>query len=401
MSSIVLDHTQDVSGQDIHRLTSLFPPPAFVKQADHAKLCGDPETLPRHVYADPENQLYPCHTAAATWMSAAFYFDKQASVAPHKRERVEAGIKHAAQFFGISGLIEELGQRVKVASENELTKLSNDEFAIVWGNPDGSVERHWPLRNGTEVSFATAHFAKHRDQFDFSDRYKIANRLLDKALEFGADLEGHDVLLTQAAGRGACSARDAADLFDKRALLMKGANPDISAEFAKTAQIIRANPASARGYDKLIKFAEIISNADVICRLTSDYEHGLDRPEEVLFRVTEKAAHEFVAANVEMITGNVYALNDLEKVSAVVLREWMGDEFTAAVTAGDVFVDGAKLAMILPTLDRGQATQFERCLSEQQVRPVMVQKAAVDNLLGRERLIELANQHQLAGFIQI
>ena len=62
MTITVLDHTQDLSGVETHRLTSLYEPPEFVKKADGERLYGNAETLPQHVYADPLGRLYPCHT---------------------------------------------------------------------------------------------------------------------------------------------------------------------------------------------------------------------------------------------------------------------------------------------------------------------------------------------------
>jgi hypothetical protein len=403
MSTIVLDHTQDISGQDIHRLTSLFPPPDFVKSASHEELCGDPESLPRHLYADAKHKLYPAHTAAATWMSTVFYLDKQASIKPEDQELIESQLQKSATWFGIAGVIESLKATVKAAGNSDLIKLSNDDFAIVWDTGDGPTERHWPLRNAKETQHAAAHFATYRDDFTFPDRHKIANKILDKSLIFGADLEGTEEILHQSAGRGTCSARDAADLLHKRALLLQGSQPELSQELEKTAQIIRANPESARGHDKLLKFAEILDQADRAGNLHRRYGESVDRPEEILFRVGEKQANEFVKAHTETLTGNVYALDDLEKASVEAVREWMGDSFADEVTVGGVFLSGTKLAAILPTLDRGSAAMFDRCMAEMQIKPVVVQKAAAaPGLLSQGRLFEQAAAYEdKIGFIEL
>ena len=85
MASSILDHTQDLSGVETHRLTSLYAPPEFVKTASHEQLYG-PEGggLPNHVFADPVHRLYPCHTKAATWMSCLFFMDKMAGAGSGK-----------------------------------------------------------------------------------------------------------------------------------------------------------------------------------------------------------------------------------------------------------------------------------------------------------------------------
>lgn len=401
MATIVLDHTQDVSGRDIHRLTALYPPPAFVKDASHERLNGDPETLPTHVYAYPKDKLYPCHSAPATWTSTLFYLDKAAHFNPDEREMIEAALEKAAAFFGIAGDIAALRERVAANVGDDLTKLANDQFAIVWEYEDKAVERHWPLRNAAEVKFAAMHFVKHRDDFEFDDRFKIANKILDKAMEYGAGLEGNDDVLTKAAGRGACSARDVATFLDKRAQLVAIRHPDLGAELTKLAGLIRENPAQARGHDKLVKLASILDGADRMANLVPEYAQGLTRPEDVLFQVTEKQARDFVRANVETTTGNVYALDELEKASVDSIREWMGDDFADAVTAGDVFVDGQKLASILPTLDRGAAGTFDRCMAQLSIQPIATQKAASENLLSQERLFALAGSYRPSQTIEI
>src|SRR6187549_1794559 len=50
--SEVLDQSQDVSGSELHRLTTIYTPPDFVKVASAERLFGDPDSQPRHSYAD-------------------------------------------------------------------------------------------------------------------------------------------------------------------------------------------------------------------------------------------------------------------------------------------------------------------------------------------------------------
>jgi len=92
---------------------------------------------------------------------------------------------------------------------------------------------------------------------------------------------------------------------------------------------------------------------------------------------------------VETTTGNVYALDDLEKIAVDEIRNWMGDDFTDAVTAGGVYVDRDKLAAIVPTLDRGAAAVLDRMMQENKIAAVIQTKAA-ECLLPLEKLFELA-----------
>jgi hypothetical protein len=386
----MLDHTQDISGRETHRLLSLYPAPDFVKNADHARLNGDSEKLARHLYAEPFKKIYPCHTAAATWMSALWFAEKQAEFDQKTASGISERIEAAAKYFGIGGLIKELTVKVAADNNNELAKLSDDNFAIVWRDENGAVERHWPLRNAAEVKFASAHFKKYRDEFVFADRHKIANKILDKALEYGADISPAEGTLDTTAGRGLCATKVAAAFLRGRAQLARRSHGALSAELEKLATLVESNPQETQNEECRLKLASVIDQFDretKLCRLYD--EKGLDRPEDVLFAITEKVAREFVNDNVETTTGNVYSLTDLEKLAVEDIRAWMGDEIADAVSAGGVFTDRDKLAAVVPTLDRGMAATLDRLMQEKKASPVAT-NAAAEGLLSESRLYDLA-----------
>jgi len=385
-----LDHTQDVTGRESHRLTTLFDSPDFVKSASHESTHGS-ETLPRHVYADQYNKLYPCHSAPATWLSALHFADKKAEFNEKRAEEIQKRIHDAAKFFGILGAVTELETKVAAANETDIDNLTDDNFAIVWAADTGTKERHWPLRNATEVKFAAAHFNKYRDEFVFDDRQKIAEKILTKADEYGADIDGEqEHSLSLSAGLGACAASVAGDMLRKRAALVRRSNGPAADEMLKLAAVVESNPENAREHDTRLKLAAAVDEFDRVNHLDRLYDAGgLSRPEEVLFAVTEKVARDFMASNVETTTGNVYALADLEKLALDQVREWMGDDFVDAVSAGGVYIDRDKLAAIVPTLDRGMASTFDRMVQESKVAAVVRTKAA-ESLLPLEKLFELA-----------
>jgi hypothetical protein len=139
-----------------------------------------------------------------------------------------------------------------------------------------------------------------------------------------------------------------------------------------------------------LKLASAVDAFDRNTHLDRLYDDGgLARPEEVLFAITEKVARDFMSQNVETTTGNVYALTDLEKLAVEDVREWLGDDFVDAVSAGGVFLDRDKLAAVVPTLDRGMASMLDRLMAEKQAGAV-VKAASAENLLSLERLHELA-----------
>lgn len=392
MSDQILDQTRDISGRETHRLLSLYGTPDFVKNAGHEKLCGNSETMPRHMYADPYRKLYPCHTAPATWMSSLFFSDKRASFDEKTASEIQAKLEKSAEYFGIKGLMAQTQEKVAADTNNELAKLDDTHFAIVWAGDNGQTERHWPLRNATEVKFAAAHFETYRDDFTFADRNKIANKILDKALEYGAPIADQEHMLEAAAGRGMCAAKVAAQMLRERALLTKRSHAALSAELSKLAATIEANPDDARTEDCRLKLASVVDGFDRETKLFRLYgAGGLSRPEEILFAITEKVARDFTSQHVQTTTGNVYDLDDLEKLAVEEVRNWMGDDFVDAVSDGGVFMDRSKLAAIVPTLDRGMAATLDRLLTESGASPA-VKAAEEAPLMSPERLYALANQ---------
>ena len=386
-----LDQIQDLAGRETHRLTTLFDCPDFVKSASSERTHGD-GALPRHMYADQHNKLYPCHSAAATWLSALHFSDKRAMFNEKRAAEIQGRLHAAAKFFGIMGAVTELEEKVAAASADDINNLSDENFAIVWAADTGTKERHWPLRNATEVKFAAAHFNTYRDEFVFEDRRKVAEKILVKAAEYGADIGDHEHVLSLSAGFGSCAAKVASEMLRKRATLVQRSNSAAAVEMLKLASIVESNPENAREQDTRLKLASAVDEFDRVNHLDRLYDGGgLPRPEEVLFAVTEKVARDFMSSNVETTTGNVYALDDLEKLALADVRNWLGDEFADAVSAGGVYLDRDKLAAIVPTLDRGMAASLDRLMQENKMSAVVQTKTA-ESLLPLEKLFELANQ---------
>lgn len=344
------------------------------------------------MYAAPYNKLYPCHSAPATWLSALFFADKQAEFNEKQAQDIQGRLHAAAKFFGILGSVQEMETKVAAANADNINNLGDDQFAIVWSGADGVKERHWPLRNATEVKYAAAGFEKWRDEFVFDDRNTIAEKILQKAAEHNADISEQEHVLALTAGYGACATKVAADMLRDRAKLVTRSNQSAAVEMMKLASVVEENPEQARGHETRIKLAAVVDEFDRENHLYRLYDAGgLPRAEEVLFAVTEKAARDFMSQNVETTTGNVYALEDLEKLALDDVRNWLGDDFADAVSAGGVFLDRDKLASIVPTLDRGMAASLDRLMQDNKLAAVVRTKAA-ESLLPLERLFELAKQ---------
>lgn len=371
----VLDHTQDLTRAETHRLTSIYAPPEFVKQADHKRLCGEPEEMQPHMYADQINRLYPAHTAAATWMSTLFLLDKKAHHAPADFARLEDRLTKAANFFQIQPAIKELKEKMAADEGNTLARLPDSDFALVWVGENGSKERHYPLRNRMEVKMASAWFQKHRDKFAFDDRHQIATKILDRSEKLGAAVEDREGLLKTAAC-GLCAAGDIATMLEKRATMVARSHPQHSTEMMALAGKVRNNTHGSRDPAIRLKMAGIVDQFDRETLLNRLYKDGLERPEEILFQVREKAASEFIDAHFTTTTGSIYEKSAMDQLSLEHIRRWMGQDFADEVSTGGMYVDTEKLAEIARTLPRNDAEMFDRMASEAQITPFAREKAA-------------------------
>ncbi len=388
----LLDHTQDLTGAVQHRLTELYPPPAFVKNANHEQLYGDAETLPPHIYADATRRVYPCHTKAATWMSALFFATHHQNLPEPAVASVRDRLVKSATHWKIQADVDALWAKVAADKADGMSQLADSDFAFVWATTDGRKERHYPLRNALEVKAASAWFGKYHGEFTFADKHTVAGKILQKAAAFGAGIENEE-LLDRCAGFGYCAATTAAEAWEKRAQLVKRQFPDYSEQAAGIAVSLRNGTFEVRDQGLRIKLATLLDEFDRHTQLAKLYDAGgLDRPEDALFCITEKVASQFLTEHIQTTNGAVYEKAALASLSIDNVRQWMGDEFSNAV--GGVMLDTTKLAEIVPTLPRGDAEMFERMASANGVRVFAREKAAAAKGLTPFQLLELASSYE-------
>ena len=385
-----LDHTQDLTGSEQHRLIQLYPTPDFVKQASHEQLCGDPATLPPHVYAGVSKRVYPCHTKAATWMSALFYGDKSTEFSAHEAEEIKKRLLKSAEFHGIGSNVRVLWSKMAADAATGQLKLKDSDFALVW-DTGTHKERHYPLRNAGEVKQASHWFGEHHRDFSFNDKHTIAYKIMTKAAEFGAATENTE-LIEKCAGMGYCSAADAAAAWERRASLTTTKHPDYSAEASRMATVIKSATFEARDQGRRIKMAGLMEQFDHLTGLNKLYDDGgLARPEDVFFQITEKVAADFLSNHVQTTTGAVYEKLALDRLDIATVRQWMGDDVADEV--GGVMLDTQKLAAIVPTLPRPDAEMFEQMARTVGISAIAREKSAAAQGLTRDEMEALAAEY--------
>ena len=388
-----MDQTRDVSGQQLYRLTRLYGLPEFVKSAGVADLCGDGQ-MPPHVFGDPRRRLFPCHTPAACWTSAAFFLDKQAEL-KGDAPLIWGRILHCAKLFGVDKSLEALQEKVAANVPSPESGLPDEDFAIVARRPDGSADRHYPLRNPQEVKTAADYLYRHRDDLPYDARREFADRLLQKSARLGVDLGEHDEFLTKQAGHGACSARDAAELLLGRFHATRvGPGPvnELQKGILKLARLVAESPAKAREPGMLVKLARTVDDYDRAAGLIGQYGPALPRPEDVLFGLTREKMAAAARDHTHTVTGNIYRLADLERVKVADVEALLGEDFARELTSDGLRLDTEKAAAIVPTLPRGDAEMFDRLMEGVGVRPMAKEASAHSVGISREYLRQLAAQ---------
>ena len=389
-----MDQTRDLSGQQFYRLTRLFPPPEFVKKADISALCGDADMAP-DAYGDPIHRMYPCHTQAATWTSMAFFLDKKAELKPKDAEIVEQRIIRFADYHGIPNAVEELQKKVaSFTKEGEVT-LSDEDFALVF-TEGTDKQRHFPLRNAKEVKTAAAYLHKHRDYFPFVLRRDFADRVLQKAAQFGASLSDNNDYIERQAGHGACATKVAVEMLrDRVKAAQKGPGPfnDLQKQLLVLADMFEQHPSKLREPGVRVKLATVVDDYDRATGIYREYGERLVRPEDVLFEMTREKMASVVNEHCSTTTGNIYKLADVEKLSIDDVRDNLGNELADALKSVGMFVDSEKAAEIIPTMDRGLAEMFDQLMASRGIRPTAKEASAESLGLSHQHLRELAEFH--------
>lgn len=366
---MTLDRDGDAFGATLYRLARLYEAPAYVKAAGAAELRGD--GVAAHLHADVAGRGLPMHTPAATWASAAAFCEERAAYPAAKAARVSGRLREAAAFWGIAGDIDRLEEKAAAYAATRDDELPDDAFAAVSAGDDGRKERRMRMADPGEVKAAAAWLGAYRDEFLYDDRRAIARRIIARADATGTALPDDDAaMLAKTAGHGTCTAADAAAFVAGRAALVAPRDAKLAADLRALAAALPAEGGTI-GRPALAKLAGAIDKCDRIAGLAGRYGPDLERPEDVLFRVTGKDAADYLAGHVET-PGGIYRRDALARLSLVDVRDRMGDAFADAV--GDstgLYLDAGKLAAVLPTMPADDGRLFARMAAALGVVPAV------------------------------
>lgn len=368
----------------------LGPLPAYVKAASVADV-AEPGELVSGAYADPVSRSFPIHTKAATYVSTLYFLGNVAELKPLDVTRIAARLEKAAADHGILNEIADLVQKA-AASYQPAPTPEPVPYALEKRSADG-VERRYPLRNATETKIAAEWFAQYRGHFRFDDRQQIADRILDKAAEYGVEFpEELDYLLAKQAGRGICDRPRTVEQLRYRSQLPGVAAP-LREGLAKLAQDLAGSPGLVADPVTTRNLARTLDTFDREHRV--HYSGLLTPPEDCLFAGSLKHAEAFMLETCPTHTGAIYAKQQLAKLSQEDIRELWGEE--AARSVQDTFgVDVDKLAELVSTLPLPDAVAFDRLMAARAQAPVYVNKTAVE-LSPADRLAAARAYQRLAA----
>lgn len=387
--SAVVDPISDKSMAEFARMGKVYREqfPGFVKAANTADIFTDPGHNVT-AFADPVDRRYPCHTAAATWVSAMYFQEKRAEYHPKIRERIEQRFNEFVDYFHIRGDYEKLCKRAnELHSEQELPDSS---YAYVWADDNGNKNRYMPMRSAMEVKAASEWLEKYRDRLPFTDRNTVAKKILEKAAATGARIENSEFLEKQA-GQGICDPNEVYTALMQRAMLAKQAH--VKKQIGTLAETVKSNSRLSLQPQQLLKIAEIMDDLDRrVLNLRGRYTETLKRPEDVVFSLTLTKAASDRAELCELTSGNIYEKSQFTKLSYEDIASLLGDDFAKEVCDG-LEVNTEKMAEVAHTLPRPDAELLDHLMQECGLQPQLAKASSDHYGLTNEEIEKLAESY--------
>lgn len=361
---------------EFHKISQKYTVPEFVKSAKQKDLRPDfePEKLHR-VCADPVNLTYPCHTKAATWLSAAFLAEDYDTLPPHCRAYLGSRIEKFAEFHGISNevgeIVENRKRQIKQASVTR--PLPSDYYAFEY-EENGMTKHAGAMLDEAGMQKAASWLLEHRDEMPLHQCSGIAQRIYKRAGSLDADVPRRSSL-EQIIGFGFNDNSFIASALRKRAQLGRAVSPELSDTLIKMAEHFEKNP-PAIGSKTMFKAACFVDEYDHRTGLVAKRaRREISRPEEIFYRHTIHDMEKYAASTVKLQNGSVYTLDALSKLTREGVEARFGTEMADELFTGKEF-NAEAAAAVLPTLPRPMADELGQELRSVGVTPDRQEKAA-------------------------
>jgi hypothetical protein len=367
------------SDRELYRAIRTHDAPEYVLAAKADDLVGRDDT-PANLFADAANRRYPINTKAAVWLSATLLEQEDAETREKFAGRIDAG----AGWFRCEGDVAAV--REKAAKDRTLDESSipDDKYGLVEKAADGTKERRCRLLNAPEIAAAAGWLLAHRGTFEYPDRRKLAAAILRRAHEEKLELDAADDL-GRIAGNGIVTRDMAKRAILARAVLIEGKDPARAKDLRLVAEHI---PVEAAGRAKV---AAALDEVDARYDLRAQYGPAITWPEDELFAITEKVADSVTRSFIQLSSGSVYRVRDLERLDPETLLDAMGEKIAMDCAPTGVVCDGDAMAEALPALPADQARLFDAVAKHAGIaRAWRVKRASRLTRPELERLAQLA-----------
>lgn len=365
-----MDQNSDKNHQEFWRLTKLHSLPDFVKNAE---VSASNRPLHYTLYADQDERRFPCDDPANTWLSCLYYMHNTSKIPSIKQASIEEKLGKFAKFWNIEHEYDALKQEFKKLSTEG--GPSDDDYALVV-NYHGSTIKKFPVRNAKSAEKAAEYLFDNRDKYPYDWRKIAAANILEKAASYNANLDSnHEIYLQRAAGHGMTPTKRVSEAILSR-IFMLGDNDMAKAAKAQMAELAQA----ILKLDKMLepefltKTAELLDHIDDAFELRRYYKRGMLTPEECCFGFTVKHASAIGSSYIQLTTGATYKLSDLRKIAKDIFSTALDDDIVEYVCDEDQ-IDVEKLATVLPTVPRDDASMLEKALTSAGVNSISFKEA--------------------------
>lgn len=335
-------------------MVQTYPIPDYVKQASVDELTNT-ESIPQHLYADDKFKLYPCHTPAATVISAAAYMEDKDKYSKERQKYIEERlVKHAKE------------QDIEYDVREILDFTPQKKEAYAYTTPE---RRFFPIRNATEIKKLANYLVENYKDIPQQVREEAAKNALAEAWLNNYNIGKEENILRKFAGLGQV-------------------NKEKFVEILKQASL-RTSPRQiqARPYEALIpelldaveKIPEDDNDTLLKCvKAASDIINHIINPKtpiELQVVITEDEVRKYMEQFIPVKTGSYYTKDQIRSIPENLLKQAfdiIGEDITI-----NGYVSKQKAINTLKQLDESRARTIEDFLKNYGVEPAIQESRSI------------------------
>jgi len=311
----MIDQIQDVNNEALYGLATVVELPAFVKEARHISR-EEATELESTAFADPVGRMYPIHTKADTWLSAA-YLRKYG----HESARsilIEQKLQDACTMWGI----DPPSKSSLAGTQKVATEVMSIKYRV-----DGDI-KHEVVVSSPEELRKVASDIQDRARYPWAMRQDVSRQILAAPLTFRAGIPlATTVSLQKSAGYGIGDLTSCVTAINLRKTACRSMHPEFADTLEKTAGLVqKASPHGLVGFELLNKIAGLLDSVD---RLASLHDRT-PAPEHQLFSLVLAETDVFDKMAVRLQSGDYLHRQDILNADVpTFLKECLGEKLAS------------------------------------------------------------------------